>query len=84
MEEKIFVKGANIKVNKSTYGDIIKLAINVPLFMFFLEQNVKSNGWVDIDILDKRDGSGKYMVLDNYKPQTERQAFGEVEYSRGV
>ncbi len=67
--EKKFVTGLWIETKHTQYGEVIKQSIKVDDFIKFLNENRNEKGYVNIDILNKRDG-GKYAKLNEYKPNT--------------
>jgi hypothetical protein len=62
MADKVFV--GNVKTVKTQYGEIIKLGINTTDIKK-MQDNLDQRGWVNLEILTKRDG-GKYMVVDDH------------------
>lgn len=66
MTDKIFADGLFVDTKDTQYGEIIKLSIKKEPFIEFLLKYVNDAGYVNIDILSKREG-GKYAVLNTYK-----------------
>lgn len=66
--DKIFADGLFVKSVETQYGEIIKLDIKKEPFIEFLLKHVNDAGYVNIDILSKKEG-GKYAVLNDYKKQ---------------
>ena len=58
-----FVKGMQVKVQPTQYGEIIKLGVKMEEF----QQNpVNERGYVNIDILTSKEGK-KYAKINDYK-----------------
>ncbi len=70
-KQRVYVNGMFIKTQKTNYGDIIKLSCKVEDVVAFLQQN-SNNGWVDIDLLQKKEldakGRSHTAVLNDWKP----------------
>lgn len=75
MEEKIYCKGIFFKEVKTKFGSIIKASVKVNDFRDFLSENSNEAGYVNIDILPKKEvgkyGDTHYAVLNTYKKQEE-------------
>jgi hypothetical protein len=69
---RIFANGLFVKSQKTNYGDIIKLSIKVEDFITFLNTNKTENGWISVDLLQKKavDDKGRTHtpVLNNWIP----------------
>ena len=69
---KTFANGMFVKSQKTNYGDIIKLSIKVEDFITFLNTNKTENGWISVDLLQKKavDDKGRTHtpVLNNWIP----------------
>lgn len=74
--EKKFVDGLFIKTVETQYGGIDKLSFKVEQFIEFLKENQNDRGYVNIDILEKRDG-GKYAKLDEFVPKPQGEAIND-------
>jgi len=59
MSDKVFVGKTNVVSTK--YGEIVKVALG-PQDFEVLSNAKNDNGWVNLEIKDKRDG-GKYIQL---------------------
>lgn len=58
-----FVKGMNVKVQPTQYGEIIKIGIKKDEF----DTNpFDERGWLNIDILTSKEGK-KYAKINDYK-----------------
>lgn len=58
-----FVKGLNVKIQETKYGEIIKLGIKKDEF----DTNpFDERGWLNIDILTSKEGK-KYAKINDYK-----------------
>lgn len=70
-DEKQFAKGMFAKLPQENAPSFVKmrLGFKVTEFSAFLSQNEKENGFVDVDILEKKDGTGLYGVLNTYQPE---------------
>lgn len=58
-----FVKGMQVKVQETKYGEIIKLGVKMSEFQ---ENPVNERGYVNIDILTSKEGK-KYAKINDYK-----------------
>ena len=65
MAEQNYVKGMNVKVVPTKYGEIIKIGVQIEKFS---ENPINDDGWINIDILTSKNGK-KYAVVDTYKPK---------------
>lgn len=70
-KQKTYVNGVFVKTQKTNFGDIIKLSCKVDDVVAFLQQH-SNNGWVDIDLLQKKEidakGRTHTAVLNDWKP----------------
>lgn len=69
MADKIFI--GKVEVKETQFGEIIKIGFS-PEDREKMKQYVNSMGWINISILNKKQG-GKYAVIDVYnapKPVT--------------
>lgn len=53
-QKKTYVNGIFIKTQSTAYGDILKLSIKTDDLIEFFKQH-QNNGWVNIDLLKKRE-----------------------------
>lgn len=67
--EKVYAEGVFVEVKETSFGEIIKLAIN-PKFIEFYNQNKNEAGYLNIDLLNSQKG-GKYAVLNTYVPKSQ-------------
>lgn len=75
MAEKIFATGAFLKIPDNKPDFVIgRLGIKVDEFKAFLDEHVKNNGWVDLDLLMGRENK-PYVALNTFTP--ERPAVAE-------
>ena len=63
-----FVQGLFVNQVETQYGTIDKLSFKADQFIEYLNANKNDKGYVNIDLLSKRDG-GKYAKLNEYKPK---------------
>lgn len=70
-KQRTYVNGVFVKTQKTAYGDIIKMSCKVEDVVAFLQQH-QNNGWVDIDLLQKKEVDAKgrthTAVLNDWKP----------------
>ena len=63
-----------------------KIGINVEKFTAYLQEHANGNGFVDIDVLESRDGEKLYGALNDWKPETSAQpssrAAAPIEYPK--
>lgn len=68
-QPKVYVNGMFVKTQQTNYGDIIKLSVKADDVIEFLKTN-QQNGWVSIDLLQKREpdekGRTHTAVLNNW------------------
>ena len=76
-KQKVYVNGMFVKTQQTNYGPIIKISCKVEDVIKFLQDN-QSNGWVDIDLLQKREvdekGRTHTAVLNDWKPTGQKPA----------
>lgn len=58
-----FVKKMNVKVQKTKYGEILKLGIHKDLF----KENNVSGDWFNVDVLRAKGDNKPYLVINDYK-----------------
>lgn len=63
MSEKKFPKGFSTKDVVTKYGTIIKIGIHKDKI---LENDFSESGWLNIDVLQSKDGNS-YAVINEYK-----------------
>ncbi len=70
MADKIFPEGLVIKLRHERAPEWVKggLAIKVDDFTAFLKKHEKSDGWVNIDLLEAKSGK-PYACLNQWKPK---------------
>lgn len=77
-KDRVFANGMFVKSQSTQYGDIIKLSIKVEDFINFLKGNQTENGWVSVDLLQKKSidekGRSHTPVLNNWVPNGGGQA----------
>lgn len=68
-QDKVFTKGLVVKAPRENAPSFVKgtLAIKVDEFVEFLQQHKKSDGWVNLDILQARDGMKWYCAVNEWK-----------------
>jgi hypothetical protein len=71
MEDRTFATGMFVKLPSENAPSFVKmrLGFKVADFAAFLSQHEKGNGFVDVDILESKDGSKLYGVLNTYQPE---------------
>ena len=69
MADKIFCNGLTAKRHYfENGGEIIKVGVKVDEFIEWLKANKELNQeWLNLDLCDKKDGSGMYGQLNTYK-----------------
>lgn len=72
--EKVYANGLTGKIQETKFGTITKLSFKKDEFIKFLNEN--GGDWVNVDLLPKKDGSGLYGVLNDYKPKGSSTAVG--------
>lgn len=68
--EKIYADGLVGKSRETKFGTIIALSFKAEDFISFLQDNANDAGWVNVDLLERRDGNGYYGVLDTFTPKS--------------
>ena len=70
MADKIFPKGLIYKKAREGAPDFVKgaLSVKVDEFADFLEEHKDEGGWVNIDLLESREGKA-YCALNSWKPK---------------
>lgn len=79
MSEKEFVSGLYWNDPNERAPDFVKgrISLNADKFAEWLSRQERSEkGYVNVQILRKRDGSGYYAVLDDWKPSQGRSNAG--------
>lgn len=71
-----FVDGLRIgkPSEKSPHFVKARLGIHTETFVKWLEEHTKGNGWVDIDVLESRDGQKLYGAVNEWKPDGQPRA----------
>ncbi len=69
METK-FIEGCFLENRKENQPSFVKgkLNINIEKFIPYLKANAKEGKWVNIDLLESKDGR-LYLKLNNYQPK---------------
>lgn len=70
--ETKFVTGLWVEAKQTQFGEIVKLSVKCEDFIKFLNENKNEKGYVNIDILSKKENGGKYAKLNDYKPATQQ------------
>lgn len=70
-QEKIFAEGMRVSKPLSTQPAFIKARLNIKVldFIQFLQNHEKTNGYVDIDIKESKNGETFYAELNTWKPK---------------
>ncbi len=81
MEKKVFPQGFILKSKKETDKDFVKgrIAIKVDEFIGWLKENEKSDGWVNLDVLESSKGN-VYPKLNDWKPEQKEQEATQDTY----
>ncbi len=68
--EKEFIQGMFLNEKRENAPDFVKgsLSIKVDKFVEYLKQKQNSSGYVNIDLLESRDGR-LYLKLNDFKPK---------------
>jgi len=69
---KVFPDGFIVKKQGTTYGDIIKVSIKADEFGKFVKAHKDENGWINIDILENREGK-PYSVLNTFSAKSAKK-----------
>ena len=69
MSDTKFVKKMNVKVQKTKYGEILKLGIHKDLF----NENGITSDWLNVDILRAKDTNKPYLVINDFKKSDSKQ-----------
>lgn len=70
-----FAKGIRVKSQKTKYGEIIKLGINLEEFT---ENPINERGFINIDILRAKTDNKPYAVLNTYNTEIAKNTSEEV------
>lgn len=70
-KDKKFTDGLFVKKVRDEAPEFIKgaLSIKVDSFCAYLVANCNDQGWVNIDILESKDGKSLYAELNEWKPR---------------
>lgn len=71
-KDRIFAEGFFYKEKETQFGVIPKLSFQVERFVKFLNEHVNDAGYVNIDVLKRREPDGDkthYSVLDTFSPK---------------
>lgn len=72
MADKIYVKGIVLKEKDTSFGSVLKVSLKLDDFGAFVKANKKPTGWINFDILPRKEASDKgethYAVLDTWEP----------------
>ena len=70
---KTYTEGMFIKTFETQFGEIYKISFNVEMFTKWLKKNQNDKGFVNIDMLKRRElgkyGDSHYCTLDEWKPE---------------
>lgn len=71
MEKKTFVNGMSVAIPSENAPSFVKMKVSFKVadFAAFLSEHENNNGWVNIDILESKDGTKLYGALNDFKPQ---------------
>jgi hypothetical protein len=87
MAGKTFANGLMAKLPAENAPSFVKmrLSFKVAEFSAFLAQHENNAGWVNVDILESKDGAEIYGTLNDYKPEKPNVVKAEptIEYPEG-
>ncbi len=94
MSEKIFAEGLYFD-RRDNAPDFVAGRVSIAVDRFtswLIDQERSEKGYVNIQILRKRDGSGYYAALDDWKPSPDRaggsqrraEAHGDPEFGDDI
>lgn len=70
--KKVYVDGIRIKSRETSFGQVLSLGINVDKVIDFLKKNKNESGYVNIDILPRKEvgtyGETHSATLNTWKP----------------
>ena len=87
MSEKIFAKGIWYNKPRAKAPDYVLGSVKIKYeeFVSFGGENVNDDGFINLDILAPKDPSkNPYMVVNDWKPKTDKVAMTADEMSDGV
>lgn len=68
----IYVPSSSVKARETSFGQVIKIGANVEKLIAFLQENVNDRGFINLEIVPRREPSDKgethSLKLDNWKP----------------
>lgn len=87
MSERQFADGLVVKQPSENAPSFVKLKLSfkVAEFAAFLSRHETNSGWVNVDVLESKDGVKWYGVLNDYKPEAPEVVKEKppVEYPEG-
>ena len=73
--KNVYADGIVVKSKETKFGNVLKVSIKVEDFESFLSRNVDESGWLNLEIVERRQISDKGVThsvkLDTYKPSQE-------------
>ncbi len=81
MAEKKFVDGVYANRPHEKAPDFVKahLSINTEQFLPFLTANTNAKGYLNLDILESKDGTKWYMTVNEYEPKPREETKEESD-----
>jgi hypothetical protein len=74
---KTYVPKSKAKVQKTTFGDILKLGFHAETLAAFCKQHQNEAGYINLDIVPRREtdayGNTHSVVLNDWKPDASRR-----------
>lgn len=66
--EKVYAQGLFAKNKTAPFGEYVTMSFKVDEFIAWMQEHQNENGWINVDLMAKRDNSGYYGVLDDFQP----------------
>ena len=73
-----FVNGLLIKKTTEKDPEFVKFRASIKRVEMLKFLDAKQEDWVNIDILESKDGTKLYAVVNNWKPKPKLEVDGEV------
>ena len=79
-EETVFAKGMFVTRREEAPDFVVcSVSFSVSDFIEFMNVHVNNNGYVNVDVLMKKDKTGMYPKLNNFKPQKTEESKKEID-----
>lgn len=84
-KEVKFTQGFIFKKPRENAPEFVKgnISIKVDEFVKFLQENVKEDGWINIDLLKSKDKGTLYTTLNDWKPMPKIEDKG-IDYPKST